>query len=184
MRIHLRYRNLWGELQKREMEILFQSDKRMICKYVIEKLSRPLFVNEVCVLENGYTAVSFIEYGTWYIMDKIFDHHAVSTGFLVKLATPVEENLTFLTTMDLFVRFWITPQNEFRTFGTKMFRKVSEDGLLSETVEKNARKTMNDLVFKIQNGQFPPEWVRDFNIDKKISNGMLTVSDADIDKFP
>ncbi len=168
MRIHLRYRNLWGELQKREMEILFQSNEKMICKYIIEKLPKPLFVNEVRVLENGYTAVSFIEYGKWYITDKIFDYQAVSTGFLVKLATPVEENLTFLTTMDLFVRFWVTPQNKFRTFGTKMFRRVSEEGLLSETVEKNARKTMDDLVFNIRNGQFPPEWMRDFKIEKKM----------------
>ncbi len=167
MRINLRHRDLWGELHKREMEILFQSDTMMVCMYTVENAPKPLFVDEMRVLENGFTAVSFIEYGKWYITDKVFDCEAVPTGFLVKLVTPVEENLTFLTTMDLFLRIWITPQNQFRLFGTRMFQKVSREGLLSETVEKNARKTMDDLISRIRQGQFPPELIRTFRIEKK-----------------
>ena len=167
MRILFRHRNLWGELQQREMDIVYQSEKGMITHSVVENARQPLYIDGACVLENGYTVVSFIEYGRWYITDKVFDFQASPTGFLAKVVTPVEENLTFLTTMDLFVRFWITPHGEFHTFGTKMFRKVSEEGLLSETVEKNAKEVIDDLIFRIQGKEFPPDHVRTFMIEKK-----------------
>lgn len=166
MRIHLRHRNLWGEQNQREMEIIYQSNKMMITQCTIENAQQPLYMDGVYVLENGYTAISFIEYGKWYITDKIFDFQADHTGFLTKIVTPVEENIAFLTTMDLFVRFWITPEKEFRLFGTKMFKKVSEEGLLSDTVEKKAKETINDLISRIQEGAFPPELVRNFSMEK------------------
>jgi predicted RNA-binding protein associated with RNAse of E/G family len=119
-------------------------------------------------LENGYTAVSFIEYGKWYITEKIFDFDAVSTGFLVRLVTPVEENLTHLSTMDLFVKFWIGMENEYRPFGTKMFRKISEEGLFTETVEKEALKTADELVSRIKDGTFPPDFVKEFKIEREV----------------
>jgi predicted RNA-binding protein associated with RNAse of E/G family len=168
MRIHLRHSNLWGEQQQREMDILYQSNKMMITQYTIDNAQQPLYMEGACVLENGYTVVSFIEYGKWYITDKIFDFQTSPTGYLTKLVTPVEENMTFLATMDLFVRLWITRDNQFRLFGTKMFRKVSEEGLLLDSIGKRARKTIDDLVSKIQEGMFPPDMIRRFTIEKKM----------------
>lgn len=168
MRIHLRHSDVWGALRKREMEIIYHSNEGVIARYTIDNAQEPLFVEDVCVLENGYTAVCFIEYGKWYIVDKIFDFQAVPTGFFTKVVTPVEENLTFLSTMDLFVRIWITPQSKYRLFGTKMLAKVSEDGLLFETIEKKAKETVDDLISRIKEGTFPPELVRDFRIEKEL----------------
>jgi predicted RNA-binding protein associated with RNAse of E/G family len=167
MRIHLRHRNLWGEELQREMEIIYQSNKLIITYYQVENAQQPLYINDMCVLENGFTVISFIEYGKWYIVDKIFNFQANTTGFLAKVVTPIEENLTFLTTMDLYVRFWITLQGEFHTFGTKMFKKVSEEGLLTETVEKGAREAIDDLIFRIQGREFPSQYVRDFILEKE-----------------
>ncbi len=167
MHINLCNRNVWGELQKREMELLHRSNVMVMAQYTVENAQTPLLINNMCVLENGYTAVCFIEYGKWYITDKIFDFQANPTGFMVKLVTPVTENLTFLTAMDLFVRVWITPENEFHISGTKMLKKVLEEGFLSETVEQGVISTMDELIPSIQAGTFPPPFVKDFRIEKK-----------------
>jgi predicted RNA-binding protein associated with RNAse of E/G family len=166
MNIHFTRTNIWGDSQRSEIEVIFQSDKMVIGRAPIENAQKPLYMDDVCVLENRYTAVSFIEYGKWYITDKIFDFDTCPTGFLVKLVTPVIENLRFLSTMDLFVKIWITPDNEHRIFGAKMFKKVSEDGLLTENVEKKARETINELISGIQQGKIPPQFVREFTIEK------------------
>jgi predicted RNA-binding protein associated with RNAse of E/G family len=150
------------------MEIIYQCNDMMITQYTVENAQQPLFMDGACVLENGYTVVSFIEYGKWYITDKIFNFQADHTGFLTKLVTPVEENLTFLTTQDLFVRFWITPEKEFRIFGTKMFKRVSEEGLLSDTVEKEAKNTVEGLITRIKEGSFPPVEIEEFKVEKKL----------------
>lgn len=167
MQIHFRHRNLWGELQEREMEIIYQSDTMMITRYTIDSAPEPLMVNSEPVLEDGYTAVSFIEYGKWYIIDKIFNLQGAPTGFLTKLVTPVEENLTALTTMDLFVKIWITLQNDYQIFNTKMFKKVAADGLLSETVEKKSLETMDYLISVVKERKFPPDMVKDFRIPER-----------------
>lgn len=166
MRINIDYRDLWGNIKKREMRIIYQSSKMTIARYTIQNAQKPLVVDETRVLENGYTAVSFIEYGKWYIIEKIFDFDAVPTGFLVRLVTPVEENLMHLSTLDLFIKFWVSLQNEYRSFGTKMFRKISEDGLFTETVERTARETADELILRIEDGTFPPDFVKDFKIEK------------------
>ena len=168
MWITIGYRDLWGNVKKREMRIIFQSNKMTIARYSIQNAQKPLIIDNQRVLENGYTAVSFIEYGKWYITEKIFDFDTVSTGFLVRLVTPVEENLTHLLTLDLFIKFWVGLQNEYRPFGTKMFRKISDEGLFAKTVEKKALETADELVSLIGKGMFPPDFVKDFKIEKKV----------------
>jgi predicted RNA-binding protein associated with RNAse of E/G family len=167
MHIQVRHTNLWGGSYRREMEAIYQSNKMVIARYIVENAQKPLYIDGSCVLENGYTAVSFIEYGNWYITEKIFNFQAFPTGFLARVVTPVEENLTFLATMDLFFKVWITPQSEFRVFGTKMFRKVAENGLLSKTVQEKTRETMDYLLSRIEEGTFPSEFLRDFRVEKK-----------------
>ncbi len=168
MRITMQQKNIWGNSHGREMEVIYQSNTMVIAQYVIENAHTPLYVDDLCVLENGYTAVSFIEYGKWYIVDKIFNFKETPTGFLTKLVTPVEENFTFLATTDLFMRIWISTDNKIRFFGTKMFRKITEDGLLSESVEQSVKNTMNALVLDIREGRFPSEFMRDFKVEKQV----------------
>ncbi|MBU7013904.1 MAG: hypothetical protein HXS52_08330 [Theionarchaea archaeon] len=165
MRIQITQTNLWGNLSRREMEIIYQSNKMVIARYPVSNLQNPLVVDGVHVLENGYTAVAFIEYGNWYITEKIFDFQARPTGFLINVVTPVEENLTFLNTMDLFIKVWISPVDQCKVFGTSIFRNIAKDGLLTETVEKKALETVDTLVLEVQNGGFPPQFVKDFYIE-------------------
>ncbi len=168
MWINIGYRDLWGNIKKREMRIICQSNEMTIARYTIQNAQKPLIIDGTHVLENGYTAVSFIEYGKWYITEKIFDFDTIPTGFLVRLVTPVEENLTYLSTLDLFVKFWVSLQNNYKPFGTKMFRKISEDGLFTEIVERKARETADELVSSIKEGTFPPDFVKDFKIEKGV----------------
>jgi predicted RNA-binding protein associated with RNAse of E/G family len=165
MRIQFTQMNLWGNLSRKEMEIIYQSNKMVIARYPVGNLQSPLVIDGSYVLENGYTAVAFIEYGNWYITEKIFDFQARPTGFLINVVTPVEENLTFLNTMDLFVKVWISPGNQCKVFGTNILRKIAEDGFLTETVEKSALETVNTLVSNIKKGVFPPQFVKDFCIE-------------------
>ncbi|MBU6998158.1 MAG: hypothetical protein HXS41_02940 [Theionarchaea archaeon] len=165
MRIHITQKNLWGNLSEREMEIIYQSNKMVIARYPVSNLQSPLIIDESYVLENGFTAVAFIEYGNWYITEKIFDFQARPTGFLINLVTPVEENLTFLNTMDLFIKVWVSPSDQCRVFGTNIFRNIAKDGLLTETVEKIALETVDTLVSGVQKGAFPPRFVKDFCIE-------------------
>lgn len=165
MRISLRYKNLWGEENRRDMDIIFQDNTMMITRYIIENAQQPVIIDNETVLENGFTAVSFIEYGKWYITDKIFNLEAEPTGFLVKVATPVEENMTFVSTMDLFVKFWITPQNEYHLYGVKVFKEVSENGLMDHTVKTNAQQAMDELVVYIEQNKLPTQFMKDFTIN-------------------
>ncbi|MBU7022908.1 MAG: hypothetical protein HXS40_01980 [Theionarchaea archaeon] len=167
MRIQFTQMNLWGNLSRKEMEIIYQSNKMVIARSPVSNLQSPLVIDGSYVLENGYTAVSFIEYGNWYITEKIFDFQARPTGFLINVVTPVEENLTFLNTMDLFIKVWISLGDQCRVFGTNIFRKIADDGLLTERVEKSALETVDNLVSSIKKGVFPPQFVKDFCIENK-----------------
>lgn len=164
MRICLRYKNVWGEENRRDMDIIFQDNAMMIARYIIENAQQPVIIDNETVLENGFTAVSFIEYGKWYIIDKIFNLEAEPTGFLVKVATPVEENMTFVSTIDLFVKFWITPQNQYHLYGVKVFKEVSENGLMDQTVKINAQQTMDELVHNIEQRKLPTKFMKEFTI--------------------
>jgi predicted RNA-binding protein associated with RNAse of E/G family len=165
MRIQFTQMNLWGNLSRKEMEIIYQSNKMVIARYPVSNLQSPLVIDGSYVLENGYTAVAFIEYGNWYITEKIFDFQARPTGFLINVVTPVEENLTFLNTMDLFIKVWISLGDQCRVFGTNIFRKIADDGLLTKTVEKRALETVDTLISSIKKGVFPPQVVKDFCIE-------------------
>lgn len=168
MRITMQQKNIWGNSHGREMEVVYQSNAMVITQYIIENAKTPLYVDDLCVLENGYTAVSFIEYGKWYIVDKVFNFEEALTGFLIKLVTPVEENFTFLATTDLFMKIWVSPDSTFRVFGSKMFKRVAEDGLLSESVEKSVKETIDTLILDIREGRFPSEFMRDFKVEKEM----------------
>lgn len=165
MRINFRYKNLWGEEKRREMDIIFQDNTMMIARYTIENAQQPLIIDDEHVLENGFTSVSFIEFGKWYIIDKVFNVEEKSTGFLAKLATPVEENMTFISTMDLFVKFWITPQNTYQLFGSNVFKEVSENGLMEETVKENTQKTIEELSNQIEKKKLPTQFMKEFTIN-------------------
>jgi predicted RNA-binding protein associated with RNAse of E/G family len=166
MRINFRYKNLWGEEKRREMDIIFQDNTMMIAQYTIENTQQPLIMNDEHVLENGFTAVSFIEFGKWYIIDKIFNLEATPTGYLAKLATPVEENMTFISTMDLFIKFWITPQNEYQLYGNKVFKEVTANGLMDQTVKTHAQEAMKDLLSRIEQQKVPTHFMKEFTVQQ------------------
>ncbi|MGD2249626.1 MAG: hypothetical protein PVF58_14560 [Candidatus Methanofastidiosia archaeon] len=167
MNIHFTRRDLWGNKQKREMELIFQSNKMVIARYVIEHAQKPLIIDGTYVLENRYTAVSFIEFGKWYVLNKIFNFDARPTGYLIDVTTPIEENLTYLATTDLFVKIWVTPSNEYKFFGTSAFKDIAENGLITNTVKINAKKTLNDLVSQIKQKTIPQSIARQFTLEKQ-----------------
>lgn len=168
MNVHLTRRDLWGNKQKREMELIFQSNKKVIARYVIKHAQKPLIIDNSYVLENRYTAVSFIEYGKWYILNKIFDFDGQPTGYLIDITTPVEENLTYLATTDLFVKIWVTLSNEFKFFGTSIFKDIAENGLLTSTVKKNVKKTLNELISQIKQEKIPQPPIKEFSLEKQL----------------
>jgi predicted RNA-binding protein associated with RNAse of E/G family len=167
MNINFTRRDLWGNRQKREMELIFQSNKMVIARYVIEHAQKPLIIDDTYVLENRYTAVSFIEFGKWYILNKIFNFDAHPTGYLIDVTTPIEENLTYLATTDLFVKIWVTLSNEYRFFGTSAFKDIAENGLITNTVKTHAKETLNDLVSQIRQKTIPQPIARQFTLEKQ-----------------
>jgi predicted RNA-binding protein associated with RNAse of E/G family len=140
-------------------EVLAADDRRLVLRSRLYP-SKPLYVEEAEVLNEGYSAVWFLYKDTPYEIGKFYRPDGTWTGYYINICEPVRweraDAATLEPMVDLFLDLWITLAGNPHVLDEDEFDAALAAGYLTAEQIELARATLQTLVARAKRGNFPP----------------------------
>ena len=161
--ITLTYKRLPDRINYFEQQLLYE-DKSVIVTSQRITPSSPIIINGETVLGDNYTAVWFVFTGLWYDIGKIYNLNNEWTGYYCDIIKPVNRQEGTFEIVDLFLDVWVSPDNSFEIQDEDEFETAIRNGDISHELAEQARNGLTNLISEVESGNFPPEFVKSFNL--------------------
>jgi len=151
----------------REMtdELLYDDGDTVVGSFVFD-MPEPLRSGSKLLFESGFPCIYFVFFdGTGHDILKIFNPDGSFWGYYCDIVTGVKRIPGGFEIIDLFLDVWVEPDG--RTYiilDEDEFQEAVADGIVSPAQEKNALRSLGELVAEIENGNFPPPFTRRFTL--------------------
>jgi predicted RNA-binding protein associated with RNAse of E/G family len=147
---------------------LLAADDRLLVLRGLLRPTKPLHIEGIVVLNEGYSAVWFVYKDLPYEIGRFYQPDGHWTGYYVNICEPVHWEGTDATTLkpliDLFLDLWITPGGVPYTLDEHEFEAAVSAGDLTTTQVSLARTTVKTLVAATNRSAFPPQEVTEFKL--------------------
>jgi predicted RNA-binding protein associated with RNAse of E/G family len=114
------------------------------------------------VLMAGFGIVYFELIGKWFTIGKIRDLGGKHTGYYCDIATPprrLDDGGVELT--DLFLDLWVSPDLKYQVLDEDELERAVCKGWISNQLYKKAKQELKKLINLVEEGNFPPQSVKD-----------------------
>ena len=160
--IELIYTRLPNQVSHFQQELLYE-DATVIVTQQKVKISEPLVIEDMTVLDDGYTAVWFIFDNRWYDIGKMYTLQGTFTGYYCDIIQPSKRSVStdnqFLFTVeitDLCLDLWVYPDGRYHVLDEDEFEIAVCNGWIDDTLAQRAKKELQMLIQQVTGGTFPP----------------------------
>jgi len=110
-----------------------------------------------------YSVTKYFFYNEFFDILALHDKRGNLLGYYCDIVTPLEKagNEYFIT--DLVLDLWISPELTARELDWPEFEDYVARGMISPTLQENARNTIKRLIAEVKNGKFPCDYLDDAN---------------------
>ena len=109
------------------------------------------------VLGDNYRAVWFVFADRWYDIGKIYNLEDHFTGYYCDIILPMKRLETHFEITDLFLDLWVSPDGSYQVEDEDEFEAAVAHNWIQTDLANQARKALQDLIFEVESGAFPPE---------------------------
>lgn len=155
----LYYRRPPDRLAIIETRILEETSNLVVMQHTI-KTSKPLEVNGIKVLDDGYNAVWFVYQGEHHDIGVISDPTGNFTGYYCDAILPVISRNGIYDITDLFLDLWISPDGQTTVLDEDEFFDAKSKGWISDDEARIAWEEICRMIRGVREGNFPPDHVR------------------------
>ncbi len=144
-----------------EHELVLDSKKNIISKFIFDGVSHAFAVAKIPVIENGYIGRAYEFAGKWFEIVKVIDKNNVIKGYYCNINEPFKRIGSGYEIFDLFIDLWVFPDGKYVVLDEDELGNAIKEGWISAYQAKKARETIDQLIVMIEKGEFPPEIVRE-----------------------
>lgn len=130
------------------------------------KRSEPSIVDGEVILESGSSIVWFSYPGRWHDIGLFHLRDGTFTGYYANVLTPVLMDGTRWDTTDLFLDVWLGSEGEPKVLDEEELVEALEAGWIDQSTGERAREEAAALVESAQAGNWPPQEVREWTLER------------------
>jgi predicted RNA-binding protein associated with RNAse of E/G family len=152
-----------------QSDLLSASSEMLVLAHELRPKA-PVIYQGSAVLESGDLGVWFLFKGRPYDIARVYAPNGDFKGYYVDVLEPVHwqehDAKSLMPLVDLFLDLWIDPSGNYAVLDEDEFAEAMQHGWLSSDQVVLARRTLQNLTQAIEQQQFPPEFVRTFDLCK------------------
>jgi predicted RNA-binding protein associated with RNAse of E/G family len=164
--IELHYRRLPDRTDVFRQRLVASTDDHIVTYLDAAEVPRPILADGGIILEPGAPVIWFTYPGAWYDIGRFHLADETYTGCYANIITPVRMTGRRWETTDLALDVWFGVDQRAKILDEDDFAEAVTNGWIDEITERTARRTANDLLDRARAGEWPPEEVDLWNLER------------------
>lgn len=162
-KVTVRVKRLPDEVEEWEHELLLDNQEIIVSEFIFSGLPKPSVLEGRIVTENGYRGILFEFINEWFEIIKIWNHDGGFVGYYCNInAPPVTFDGGYEIT-DLFLDLWVFPDLEYIVLDENELLEAAKKDWIDTTLKEKAQEVLTRLVTMIENREFPPKIVDEYD---------------------
>ncbi len=158
--VSVRYIRRGKEPREWDQKLLADNEEMIVSSFRF-RLQKPFSsFNGRVLIESGYYGVLFDLWDRWFNVVKIFDEKKRLRGYYSDIRTPPEKKEDGYVAEDLFLDYWVDLDGDYTVLDEDEF----EEAELPPELENKVLETSKRLKIMIEDGDYPPDPVENFEI--------------------
>ncbi len=158
--VKVRYHRPGKEPREWEQDLVAETEKAIVSSFVF-RLEKPFSPFDEVLIEDGYLGILIDLLDEWYNVVKIYDGRGNFQGYYSDIRTPPKKITCGYEAEDLFLDVWVDRDGSYSVLDMEEFREAE----LRPELKEKAEKTLEEIVEKIETGEYPPEHANRYDSD-------------------
>lgn len=165
-RVTIHYRRPPDRVQIFDQLVLERTPDYTVTFLPRTELTHPVTAAGRVILDPGAPVVWFTYPGLWHDIGRFHLANEEFTGYYANILTPVVMEDDGWETTDLFLDLWVPANGEAMVLDEEELDQAVELGWVDEATAERARHHARELLEGARKGQWPPEHVERWTIDR------------------
>ena len=160
-----------GRVERFRQEVVLEREDVIVTLARGMSFDPPMRIDDRVVLEDGSSVVWFTFPGAWHDIGRFHRADGTFTGIYANVLTPVEIDGLEWHTTDLFLDVWLPPGGEPAILDEEELDEALGRELVDPETAARARREARTLHDAARAGEWPPEIVRAWTLERALEEG-------------